>query len=58
MALTDRLQAAVVNNDLPQEKKDAAARETFEELQKQREDWKDVLSEVDDLLKESEDVED
>lgn len=58
LALTDRLQAAVVNNDLPEEKKDAASRETFEELQKQREDWKDVLSEVDDLLKKSENTED
>ena len=45
-------------NATPEEKKDAASRETFEELQKQREDWKDVLSEVDDLLKKSENTED
>ena len=58
LALTDRLQAAAANEDLPEEKKDAASQETFEELQKQREDWKGVLSEVDELLKESKNIED
>ena len=58
LTLTDRLQAAATNNDVPEEKKEAASQQTFEELQKQREDWKDVLSEVDELLKESENTED
>ena len=58
LALTDRLQAAAANEDLPEEKKDAASQETFEELQKQREDWEGVLSEVDELLKESKNIED
>lgn len=58
LALTDRLQAAAANEGLPEEKKDAASQETFEELQKQREDWKGVLSEVDELLKEAKNIED
>ena len=53
LALTDRLQAEVNTSQLPDDKKEIASRETFEGLQKQRKEWKNVLSEVDELLKDS-----
>ena len=58
VALTDRLQAATEAQRAPVEKKEQVEKENFEALQEQRKEWKNVLSEVDDLLKESGDIED
>jgi len=58
VALTDRIQAATNTEKAPVEEKEKAEKENFEELQQQRTDWKTVLSEVEDLLEESENTED
>ena len=50
LALTDRLQAATNAQEAPVEEKQKAEKEGFEKLQKQRKEWKTVLSEVDELL--------
>ena len=54
LALTDRLQAAANVKKIPVKQKEQAVKENFEEIQKQRKEWKSVLSEVDDLLEDSE----
>ena len=50
LALTDRLQATANVKKMPAEEKEQAVKESFEEIQKQRKEWKSVLAEVDDLL--------
>lgn len=50
VALTDRIQAATNTEETPVEGKEQAEKDNFEELQEQRKEWKNVLSEVDDLL--------
>lgn len=57
VALTDRLQAATEAQRAPVEKKEQVEKENFEALQEQRKEWKNVLSEVDDLLEESGNIE-
>ena len=53
LALADRVEAATLaGNDKVVEE------EVFEELQKKRSEWTEVLAEVDELLKESENIED
>jgi hypothetical protein len=54
LALTDRLKAAADARALPESEKELASKENFEDLQKERKKWKNVLSEVDELLKEFE----
>ena len=54
LALTDRLKAAADARALPESEKELASKENFEDLQKERKEWKNVLSEVDELLKEPE----
>ena len=58
LTLTDRLQAATNAKQVPVDEKEQVEKEGFEELQKQRRDWKSVLSEVEDLLEEPESIED
>ena len=58
VTLTDRIQAASDAEQAPVEQKEQAEKESFEELQKQRKEWKSVLSEVGDLLGEHETAED
>jgi hypothetical protein len=53
LALTDRLQAAANVKEVPVEEKEQAEEVNFEELQEQRKEWKSVVSEVDDLLKDA-----
>ena len=50
VALTDRLEAAKNAQEAPIQSKDVVEKEIFEELQNQRKEWKNVLSEVDKLL--------
>ena len=54
LALTDRLQAAANVKKVPVKQKEQAVKENFEEIQKKRKEWKNVLSEVDELLEDSE----
>ena len=54
LVLTDRLQAAANARKVSVKEKEQAVKDNFEEIQKQRKEWKNVLSEVDDLLEESE----
>jgi hypothetical protein len=58
VALTDRIQAATNAEETPVEEKEQAEMDNFEELQEQRKEWKNVLSEVDDLLNNPESNED
>lgn len=51
LALTDRLQAATNVKEMPIDEKERAEEVSFKELQRQRKEWKNVVSEVDGLLK-------
>ncbi len=54
LALTDRLQAAANVKIIPVKEKEQAVKKNYDEIQKQRKEWKSVLSEVDDLLEDTE----